>query len=361
MKGTEWHRDAALDLVMNATEVELYARQLDTEPIDRTDVRRLTLDALEQYFTTLDSHAAGPDADRNADRFLFTAMVTACLTAYEQAPPGRFGDGTGPMTLVMEDTATGETVADPDAELADDPDQTPDDKDAGRGVLAALRFFTAVANRDNDTTHAVWSAMAHETTRDDGLAPSSFLVTLLEFCAGVLADVVEAQHTPSTQQPAPEPPRETTVHVDPVTGRQYANTAVTNIDPRDRHPDDVRLAAPHGDAEYGVTLFQYGTRGNRRQAVAAVLSAMRARAATTGTTLCGVDHDEDVQVDQLPHTGRRSARRALRDAARMRGGHWGLVRVWQHTGPCPDTATDAGAGPDDVPLFDLPDTAGGAG
>lgn len=336
-----WEEEAVTRLVCDVTVAALAADE------DPGLGRQGTIDALSRFYDTIDANTPV-----DLDRILVVALDTICRAAYQLAPAGMFGDEDGPMGLVMEDPATGQVIQDPDAELAEDPDHDPS---VGRGVLSAMRFFTAVANDDTATALALFRAVApvDPEDRDTGMAAATFVVAVLEYAAGILAGVARAaKGDPAADAPVEPAPAERDVRHDPATGLDFVPLP---IDPRDRHPDDRANIAPHGDVRYALTLFRYGPPGHRDATVATSLAALASAADRAGETLCGVRHDEDTTVDRIPHSARRHARRALRDAARRHGGTWGLARVWQHYGTCPD---DSRSPSDlDVPLFDIQDGA----
>jgi hypothetical protein len=320
----DWSLQATTELIQSAT---LGALRDDPDVIS---------DALQAFVVT----CVERDGTDRLHLYLGIALETACRTAHQHAPAGSFGDADGPMELIMEDADTGIRVADPDTEIADDPDGDPAE---GRGVLAAMRYFAACANDDHDTAKAIFLGVL---PNEDTFCP--FVGTVLCYVGGIFADIVRAQRGDPVSVRRPEPsaaPRH-----DPKSGLTFADLPK---DPRDGGPDSLAVTAPHGDALYCVSIYRHGTPGHRDGVVrAAIDAAVTGADLTPGTVLCGVPHAEDVEPGQVIHSGRRHLRRALRDAARQHGGTWQAVRVWQHYGTCPDTTRQPGSG--DVPLFDLP-------
>lgn len=110
------------------------------------------------------------------------------------------------------------------------------------------------------------------------------------------------------------------------------------VGPRDRSAEGIALAAPHGDALYGVVGYAPGR--DQRDAIVGlghqVIREM-ARRRLPNQPLCGVLHQEDVQLWQLPYTMRPVGKAAIMQLRQTYGRRVPavLVRVWQHVGPCP--------------------------
>lgn len=116
------------------------------------------------------------------------------------------------------------------------------------------------------------------------------------------------------------------------------------IDPRDQEPGHGELVAPHGHAQYCVVSHVPG-RSDRATIVRTAHAAIRdlARREEPPAVLCGIDHQEDVEMWQLPHSLRPAAKEVITRAR----GQYGrlpvvLVRVWQHHGPCVEEVPHAG-------------------
>lgn len=316
-----WKLEVSGRLIMGATYAAI-------QPAGDDQHRALT-ETLKDVESFADLHGGMSDTD------YLGALFGLAAVAYS------FGNADGPLQLIAEDLVTGRQIDDRDADCAD----TEDDMEAaaGRGTLAAMRFFTAVANDDPDTAAAVFFATSGD------IAGAVFLDTLLQYCGGIIADWMhrDGKFTPeadakwaarraadeadakwAANEAAATP--ELTVGRDPVTGREFVTIP---LDPRDEHPDDKAAIAPHGhDVVYAVSMYRRGTPGRREKVIADAVASSAAMA--PGDALCCVHHAEDIEVHELPHSGRRTARRALRDAARDHGGTWQLVRIWQHRGQC---------------------------
>lgn len=124
-------------------------------------------------------------------------------------------------------------------------------------------------------------------------------------------------------------------------GTTYTSLPVVDAD---RDPVSVGTSAPHGDAVYVITPYPREASGVLRalgvqvghREIAALADGL-----ADGAVLCGVQHAEDIEAWQAPHSARTRLNRLLRDKERETGRRWALLRCWQHRGPCPtnDTTT----------------------
>ena len=118
-------------------------------------------------------------------------------------------------------------------------------------------------------------------------------------------------------------------------------------DPRDMGPDrdPGSILGAHGPAFVScVTMHVPGVTLRKtvyRSLHDAIPDMHDRNPGADGRRLCGVEHVEDIQLWQLPHTGRRQATAQARALERRHRRPVVLVHGWQHIGPCPDPETGA--------------------
>jgi hypothetical protein len=114
--------------------------------------------------------------------------------------------------------------------------------------------------------------------------------------------------------------------------------------------DDRHLACPHGAGLYMFTSYPVGVAGARDRFVEVAHREIEALAEQTGITPCREPHVEDIELWQIPHSGRAQVRAACRQMEHQTGRHVAILRCWRHSGgACPDDTPPA-----DNPLLDTP-------
>lgn len=117
--------------------------------------------------------------------------------------------------------------------------------------------------------------------------------------------------------------------------------APLEIDERDnsgpQHDPDT-IVGTKGRVVAGITLHLPGV--TLRATVYSELHDQIAGAISRGADLggkrlCGVEHVEDIQPWQTPHSARAMVQHAIRNAERQHRRPVVIVHGWQHIGPCP--------------------------
>jgi hypothetical protein len=293
--------------------------------------------ALRGFADTMRAHDAG-------GRQWFTAAWTLATVARRAQPdtqtPTVDEADHPPYALSLEDQVTGEMIGDPDAEVADEPH--------GAAVLAALRFFVAVGNDDTPTAQALLDAVP-----DDDLPVTMMVLTQMAGTAMAESEYRAGHLSPERAAQLELRMLQAQIDAPPVaehrTGPDGSHIVALPRDPRDADiapswlPGTDRLDGATAGLQVFPRLPGYRDRivTDMHARMAAQIAVIRAsdpdRASDAVPQLCGVPHWDEVEVHQLPHTVRRGVARQLRQSERETGQRCGIVRVWQHTSPCPES------------------------
>lgn len=126
-----------------------------------------------------------------------------------------------------------------------------------------------------------------------------------------------------------------------MTGPQrYAYHAVA-IDDRDTGPERDRdtLLGTKGEAVHSAVTIHVPGVTLRRNVYSAlhdqIAASLGRHPDPSGRRLCGVEHVEDIQLWQAPHSGRRELAKVVRQLERQHRRPVVIVHAWQHLGPCP--------------------------
>lgn len=309
----DWRIEATMDLISTA--------MIAGTALDPDDGRRDVANALGDFADTVTEHE-GSDTD------WFGLALALAKCAVLTAPEEAFGPGDGPTVAVMQDSITGRLIDDPDAE-ADDAESS--------GALAAMRIVAAVADKNVDLAFDVFQAIGD----GEGDASVAMFLVLTEYAAGMALAQAEAKGTLPADTVARLAQRRAMLPSEPApAARRTASTGTEYIslpvDEQDKGEEAVQQAAPHGPGHYGMSIYIPGIDGHR-DAVVATIHRELSGGAMGDQVLCGVQHAEDIETWQIPHSARRHANRELRSQQRRHGRPVQLVRAWQHTGNCGDT------------------------